>query len=98
MDEAKKGSKGQNPKPETRNPNETPSPKPQWDVSSSILGFWFWSFIRTSGFGFRVSPHYRPPKLSCTRLPIGAQEMRPFSTFSSFLKDCTPIHRRLSFQ
>src|ERR1019366_9545452 len=49
-----------NPKPETRNPNETPNPKPQWGVRSSILGFpsglslrvedWFWSFIRISGF------------------------------------------------
>jgi hypothetical protein len=54
MDGAKKGPKGKNPKTETRNPNETPSPKPQSGVRSPISGFWFWSFVRISGFWFRV--------------------------------------------
>ena len=38
----------QNPKPETRNPNEIPSPKPEKGTRISSSGFGFWSFIRIS--------------------------------------------------
>jgi hypothetical protein len=45
---------------ETRNPNEIPSPKPEIGASSPLLGFWFWAFIRISGFGFQAySPLHR---------------------------------------
>src|ERR1019366_5526708 len=54
----------ENPKPATRNPNEAQSPKPEIGVGSSSLGFLFWSFIRISGFGFRVLPTLGPPNAS----------------------------------
>src|ERR1019366_2498870 len=46
-----------NPKPEIRNPNETQNPKPKTRKRHRFvlfLGFWFWTFIRISGFWFRV--------------------------------------------
>jgi hypothetical protein len=40
-----------NPKPEIRMKSQTQNPKA---ARALHLGFWFWSFIRVSGFGFLV--------------------------------------------